>query len=238
MDIYRKKDFHKSIILDQIMAPFCRDVSFGDPKELTEILYGRYVVEDFSYSDDYNYWIAREYLLEKVIPHKVAVFDAGSEMAEQPWFFDFIGESPDLWFDNLWLHDLSKFSANEVFGYAFHDFKSDQPDIAFDCAWIHHKNHNEHHPEYWLNVGRDGMVSPVRMPKIFVAEMVADWLGAGKTYGATLEEWLPKNISKFRFSPQTVVDLKEILGMLGIKTIIYFDTSLDGTGYDRLVCSQ
>ena len=238
MDIYRTKEFHKGIICNQILTPFCEQISFGDAKELTDVLYGRHVVEDFSFSDDYNYHIVRDYFINSVVPHKVAVFEAGSELAEEPWFFGFIAESPDLWFDNLLLHDLSKFSANESFGYAFHDFKSSKPDIAFDCACLHHKNHNEHHPEYWLNTGRGGVCNPIRMPKIYIAEMVADWIGAGKTYGSTLEEWLPKNIGKFRFSAETVVDLKEILGRIGINTLIYYDTTLDGSGYDGLSCLQ
>ena len=53
------------------------------------------------------------------------------------------------------------------------------------------------------------------MPKIYVAEMVADWTGAGRTYGSTLEEWLPKNIDSFLFHPSTAICLHGILFNLG-----------------------
>ena len=60
---------------------------------------------------------------------------------------------------------------------------------------------NPHHPEYWLNPNRSGELEPLPMPNIYTLEMIADWIGAGKTYGSTLEEWLPKNINKFKFKP-------------------------------------
>lgn len=225
-ELYRIKTESKPAFTKQILSVFCKGVDYGDPEDLANVLYGKYVVEDFSYSDDSNYWQVHGYLLNVVVPHKIEVFNAGAEIAEQPWFQSFIGESLDLWFDNLWLHDLSKFSANETFGYAFHDFKSKKYSPTFEAAWNHHKNHNEHHPEYWMNVGRNTNVELLRMPKIFIAEMVCDWIGAGKVYGSTLDQWLPKNLHKFVFSSNTKQDLQYLLGKIGVETIIT-DTGLD-----------
>ena len=112
---------------------------------------------------------------------------------------------------NLWVHDMSKFSAKESYGYAMHDFKSSAPDILFERAWLHHKNHNEHHPEYWLNPNKEGVLSPMEMPTIYVLEMIADWIGAGAVYGSSLEEWLQKNLHKFELHEATAGKLAKFL---------------------------
>lgn len=219
MKLYRELDWNKAAITT-VLSEFCVKTKYGNPYVLAEILYGRYVVEDFSIADDYSFWKVRDYLETKVVPHKVEVFKAGVELASHDWFTGFIGQPKEVWLDNLWLHDLSKFSANESIGYAFHDFKRSKPDPGFDRAWLHHKNHNEHHPEYWLNQGRDGVCVPVSMPTIYIAEMVADWIGAGKTYGSTLEAWLPDNLPKFLFHDSTTERLQEILDKIGIETLV------------------
>lgn len=213
-ELYRESTQNKPAITNQVLSKFCEAVDYGTPERLADILYGRYTVEDFSYADDFNYWTVHEYFLQTVVPHKIEVFKAGAEFAEQPWFFGFIAESPDLWFDNLWLHDLSKFSANESFGYAFHDFKSDKFDLGFECAWNHHVKHNEHHPQYWNN---GGLLLP--MPKIYIAEMVADWIGAGKVYGtSSLEGWMDKNLHRIQFHLETKQNLQFFLRKLGYET--------------------
>ena len=40
-------------------------------------------------------------------------------------------------------------------------------------------NRNKHHWQYWLSIepGRDP--EPLKIPEIYVREMVADWIGAG-----------------------------------------------------------
>ncbi len=45
--------------------------------------------------------------------------------------------------------------------------------------------------------------------------MVADWIGAGNTYGQNLGEWLPKNLPRFWFDKETATTLKWILEKLG-----------------------
>ena len=62
------------------------------------------------------------------------------------------------------------------------------------------------------------------MPALYVMEMIADWMGAGKTYGSTLEEWLPNNLHKFRFgvSHKTVHDILNDMGV-----IVYSDLADD-----------
>lgn len=124
MDIYRTKTDNKKALTNQVFSEFTNAIKHGNENDFADILYGRYIVEDFSFSDDVNYWQVHEYFLKVVVPHKIAVWEAGIELSKNDWFFPFIGEGVDLWKDNLYLHDLSKFSANESFGYSFNDFKS------------------------------------------------------------------------------------------------------------------
>lgn len=195
------------------------DVCGGDPAELASVLQGRYVVDDFAYSDDTYYWGIIGYLKKVVIPHKIAVYQAGEELIAKEWFHTYKIDA-EQFRDNLWLHDLSKFSANEVFGYAMYNRETGHGKQGFELAWHHHKMNNPHHPEYWFNPNREGKPEPILMPTIYAMEMIADWMGAGKTYGSTLEEWLPHNLHKFKFGAATSL-IHNILEDLGIKTWIH-----------------
>lgn len=150
---------------------------------------------------------------DRVVRHKIEVYKAGMSL----WCPE---ELKSEFKYNLIVHDLSKFSKSEAFAYANHDFKSKALDPEFEAAWHHHKMVNPHHPEYWLNPGRDGVCEPIPMPAIFILEMLADWIGAGKTYGSELRDWLPLNLHKFRFHAQTLADLGQALSNFGIKTVI------------------
>jgi hypothetical protein len=194
----------------------------GDPDELANILFSRYVVDDFAYHDDWYYFGVTDYLNKVVIPHKIAVYESGVHLAAQEWFKDYLklGEEKELFLDNLWTHDLSKFSANEVFGYAMYNRETGHGKEGFEIAWHHHKMNNPHHPEYWFNPNRSGELEPIAMPAIYVLEMIADWMGAGKTYGSTLEQWLPGNLHKFKFGVAKSI-VQNILKDIGIKTFIH-----------------
>jgi len=213
---YRLRDDNKKMFFT-MFEQFCDQVKHGSAKYLTDTLYGMYIVEDFCYADDWKYEVVKIYLQEKVIPHKIEVFNAGIELSNN--FPKRCGIDVYEFVDNLYLHDLSKFSANETFGYAMWDFKTKTGDKqGFEQAWNHHKNHNEHHPEYWLSVGRGGEIEPLKMPEIFIAEMVADWIGAGKAYGNTLEQWIPDNLYKFKMHQDSILFLHEVLNCIDIKT--------------------
>lgn len=142
-----------------------------------------------------------DYYNRTVLPHKVAVYQFGMDIVD---FFDL--QTSDVR-TQLIYHDLSKFSMAEA-AYAFVDFanfKDNPPEVieAFNDAWFHHKSHNPHHPEYWWNVSKGGNAKPVEMPNRYVAEMVADWLGAGVTYGNSLEDWFKEKGHEFTFHPKT-----------------------------------
>lgn len=214
--LYRKRIDNKTALRNNCFKNFT-DAVGGDLDEFTEILYNRFEVECYQYSDDFNYWSVYNYFNERLIPHKIAVYQAGLELSRMEWFNDFKFDR-DQYFDNLWLHDLSKFSAIEALPYATHDFsKSGKGSVQFQIAWCHHKCKNEHHPEFWLNPNRNGEISPLPMPDIFIMEMFADWIGAGRTYGNELETWLPENFKTFAFHPETEAKVKQISKHLNIE---------------------
>lgn len=194
------------------------DICGGDPEYFIQKLCWIYdVIVKFKVVDDTDYFSVATYFEEKVIPHKIAVYQAGVELMEKPWFDEY-GIDKEQFLENLWEHDMSKFCTNEAFGYAGYDFKNPHPKskLAFEAAWHHHKMHNPHHPEYWLNPDKAGNLVPIKMPNIYVMEMIADWIGAGKTYGNTLEAWLPDNLHRFMFG-QSQETVKSILTHMGFQ---------------------
>lgn len=152
------------------------------------------------------------YFTQSVLPHKQAVYEEGLKL------LTFVPSNlHGDYLHNLATHDLSKFSIQEARPYSnyFLDKSSVQFKKDFKLAWQHHKQVNSHHPEYWLSVSRDGLVEPLEMSYLSAVEMVADWLGAGKSYSTPTDEWLKKNIHDFLFHKETQVLLKEILQYLG-----------------------
>ncbi|HYE68704.1 MAG TPA: DUF5662 family protein [Anaerovoracaceae bacterium] len=194
----------------------------GDATEFADILYGKYTVEDFAYADDMYYFSMLEYFNKQVVPHKIAVYEAGLELMQKSWFNKYLSRNEDreqfLW--NLWIHDMSKFSANEAFGYAMYNRTTGHGKEGFELAWHHHKMNNPHHLEYWFNPNRSGQLERIPMPTLYVMEMFADWIGAGKTYGQTIEDWLPENLHKFKFGPSKSL-VMNILEEMGIRTWIH-----------------
>jgi len=215
--LYRKSATLKDAFA-KVLEKFTLEVG-GDFNELADFLFNRYTVDDFAYHDDMVYWGIIKYMETTIIPHKIAVYRAGYELLQQPWFQD-LRINEEQYLDNLWTHDISKFCAEEIFGYAWRDWKNpDGPTKrAFTLAWHHHKLHNPHHPEYWHNTKREGKLDPLPMPAIYVAEMVADWIGAGKSYGKSIEDWLPDNLNKFHWHAQTAISVGWLLSKLGIQT--------------------
>jgi hypothetical protein len=217
----------KQIFSEKIFLPFCEG-NVQKSGELTTLLYQKYTVESTDYKNPGTWSIIENYFTTKVIPHKIEVRKAGLELLQHDWFIKLLSlsdfsasETPIETFKyNLWIHDLSKFSSNEAYGYAIHDFKNPEPTLSvFKTAWHHHKINNPHHPEYWLDVDRTGKVAPLPMPGIYIGEMIADWLGASRSYSpnSNIEEWLSKNLSQFLFHPYTANLLYDYLTGMGFK---------------------
>ena len=84
-------------------------------------------------------------------------------------------------------HDMSKFSYAEFFNSAkYYNGKrspiDEEKEIkGYSYAWLHHRGRNRHHWEYWIdNLSSGG--EALKMPIIFIKEMICDWIGAGKAY--------------------------------------------------------
>lgn len=98
------------------------------------------------------------------------------------------------------IHDWSKFLPSEWFAYAetFYDEtgKSRYKETPeFDHAWNYHQKRNKHHWQFWLLKMDRGDLGALRMPRKYVLEMVADWMGAGRAIAGKWEcqEWYEKN---------------------------------------------
>jgi hypothetical protein len=81
-----------------------------------------------------------------------------------------------LW--RLVRHDASKLSRAELMPYARHFVERTPRGAEFEAAWRHHYQHNDHHPEHFLD--GDGVMG--LMPDEAVVEMVVDWMAAGRAY--------------------------------------------------------
>ena len=84
-------------------------------------------------------------------------------------------------------HDLSKYSPTEFMeSVRFYQGTSSPIDAAkrakgYSDAWFHHKGRNKHHYEYWMDnfdLGGENIVMPYK----YFAEMVCDYLAAGRAY--------------------------------------------------------
>ncbi|WP_155300581.1 DUF5662 family protein [Deinococcus kurensis] len=135
--------------------------------------------------------------------HKRYVYAAGRKLGVSRW--------------QLLVHDLSKFTPAELPHYARQFFM--KPTVAnrdaFAAAWLHHQNTNPHHWEYWvprtghtLSLG-SSQSAAMPMPRRYVNEMVADWLGAGRAYEGRYPDsldgwtWLHANLPKMTLHPMT-----------------------------------
>ena len=151
------------------------------------------------------------------VKHKWFVFLAGIKVGVPLW--------------RLIIHDLSKFSWQELPNYGRQFFGDRSDPEGFIRTWIHHQNRNDHHWEYWVpRTGHNRCTppfpdgEPVRMPLGAAREMVADWFGASRAYEGTWPDntnwpWLRDhwNNIKTRIHPETEQVLISALLAAGIE---------------------
>jgi len=121
----------------------------------------------------------------------------------------------------LWhaiIHDFSKFRFSEWFPYAYTFYtkngeKQYKETIEFSYAWNHHQKRNKHHYQYYLLTWDKGITTPLPMPKKYILEMIADWMGAGKAITGKWEakEWYQKNKENIKLHPETKKIVEKIL---------------------------
>lgn len=118
-------------------------------------------------------------------------------------------------------HDLSKFRPSEWFPYAFYFYGDSNgetlrlmaeyglgelipygmaPEDKFNVAWLHHQHRNPHHWQYWILREDSGGTKLMPIPKQYVLEMVADWMGAGRAITGKWDvvEWYKKNYDEIQ----------------------------------------
>lgn len=94
------------------------------------------------------------------------------------------------------MHDLSKFFPTELFPSIKYfqgkrsPIEAEKEEKGYSEAWLHHKARNKHHPWYWMDWDKNQNPKPCRIPRKYVYEMIADWIGAGMVYGENAkQEW-------------------------------------------------
>jgi hypothetical protein len=96
------------------------------------------------------------------------------------------------------VHDWHKFLPSEFFAYMekfYGDYGSDiqkpQVNECFLIAMNHHMARAKHHWNYWVYLGYDKELVPIRMPYKYLLEMVCDWKGASRAYSGKndCKEW-------------------------------------------------
>ena len=88
----------------------------------------------------------------------------------------------------------------------------------YDRAWLKHQNRQPHHWQYWTLMEDNPPEGPDRfralpMPEVFILEMVADWLGAGRAITGRWDvwTWYAKNWQNQVLHPFTRVRVDELL---------------------------
>lgn len=129
------------------------------------------------------------------------------------------------------LHDWTKFQPIEWFAYARqfynHDGSKRQVRDAsgaydpnrqsedFQRAWLHHQR-LKHHWQAWISLGDGGHLSPLGIPDVYLREMIADWIGAGRAISGRTDPnpWYDANRDKIILHPASRQKLKEYLEIL------------------------
>lgn len=152
--------------------------------------------------------------LDSLIAHIRYVREAGSRLRVLPHL--------------LRQHDQSKFSIVE-FPAAVGRFRAGDPNPdLYAAAWLHHVHNNPHHWQHWMFpdgfVPRGSSVEAgvMEMPREYVLEMVADWMGSSKAYTDSwdIAGWLTQNMSRIHLHTRTAQAVREILSALGYTSAV------------------
>ena len=120
-------------------------------------------------------------------------------------------------------HDQSKFSLIE-FPAAVERFRGGDPNPdRYAAGWLHHIHSNPHHWQHWMFP--DGFTprgssvegGVMEMPREYVLEMVADWMGSSMTYTGSwdMTKWLTENMVRIRLHSRTAQAVRKLLRELG-----------------------
>ncbi len=115
-------------------------------------------------------------------------------------------------------HDASKFRPSEWIPYARCFYAPDgskqyKEDSSFSLAWNDHQKRNKHHYQYWVILWDRGEYEPLEMPRKYILEMIADWMGAGRAITGKWEvkQWYENNKEKMKLETITRRTVESIL---------------------------
>ena len=128
-----------------------------------------------------------------------------------------------LW--RLIIHDWSKFTPTEFFGYAGNPGDSRNKN-KWARAWLHHLHCNPHHPEHWVlswlgnpefynETGQKvaQFVTILPMPETYVKEMIADMMATSKkiTGSWDISAWLNQKGPNMHLHEETIVTIVKVI---------------------------
>ena len=122
---------------------------------------------------------------------------------------------------NIENHDRSKYDECEY--RAYDDYFYGERDIeAFNLAWLHHIHNNPHHWQHWLLMNDDGKyrlpgkVIALRMPTVYLVEMLADWWSFSWSSGRLTDvfDWYDEHKDMIVLHRDTRVELEDMLETL------------------------
>lgn len=137
-----------------------------------------------------------------IVRHKWFVLVAGLKIGAPLWL--------------LLVHDLSKLLPSEWFAYANYFYGGKKDQAAFDIAWLKHQHRNQHHWQAWCLIEDENWwPKPQPMPRKYILEMVADWMGAGRAITGrwAVVEWYEKNKDQILLHPNTRVEVERLLSV-------------------------
>lgn len=127
------------------------------------------------------------------------------------------------------LHDMSKYTPTEfLVGAKYYQGNrspnnAEREDKGYSASWLHHKGRNKHHFEYWIDYSledKDHAMGGMRMPRKYVAEMLADRIAASKVYNKDTYTqhdplvYFKKGKTHYMIHPQTEKELEFMLRYL------------------------
>jgi hypothetical protein len=102
-------------------------------------------------------------------------------------------------------HDLSKFH-----GIEWDDLsKSTKNKSKLSVAISNHNRCNPHHPEFWPSIHE--------MPRVYVAEMAADWKSRSEEFGTSIRQWIDEKATErfsFKKSDKIYEEIMEFVDMI------------------------